>query len=86
MAMEARSTDVIQKSAGRGPGGRMLSAVPTPEAAKPSLFWRLLFVFVGFTLASLGFGLVMSVFLAFIGLPLFVVGAALMQAQESRYL
>jgi hypothetical protein len=48
------------------------------------ILWRIILVLVGFGVASLGFVLVMTVFLSFIGLPLFVLGAALMQAQESR--
>ncbi len=42
---------------------------------------RLLWVAVGFGIATTGFALTLSVFLAFIGLPLFVVGLALMQSQ-----
>jgi hypothetical protein len=48
------------------------------------ILWRIILVLVGFSVASLGFVLVMTVFLSFIGLPLFIVGAALMQAQESK--
>ena len=48
------------------------------------ILWRIILVLVGFGLASLGFVLVMTVFLSFIGLPLFIVGAALMQAQASK--
>lgn len=48
----------------------------------PGLVWRILLVIVGFNLAVLGWTLVMTVFFAFVGLPLFIVGAALMQAQE----
>jgi hypothetical protein len=49
----------------------------------PRLAWRLLMVVIGFNLAVLGWTLVMSVFLAFIGLPLFILGLAVMQAQET---
>jgi len=49
-----------------------------------SILWRIILVLVGFGMSSLGFVLVMTVFLSFIGLPLFIVGAALMQAQASR--
>jgi hypothetical protein len=48
------------------------------------ILWRIILVLVGFGVASLGFVLVMTVFLSFIGLPLFIVGAALMQAQASK--
>lgn len=40
-------------------------------------------IVIGFSLAVLGWTLVMSVLLAFIGLPLFIFGLALMQAQEN---
>ena len=44
---------------------------------------RLLLAFVGFGIAMLGFSLMLTVFLVFLGLPLFIVGIAIMQAQES---
>ncbi|HJS26218.1 MAG TPA: hypothetical protein VJ913_03720 [Actinomycetota bacterium] len=44
---------------------------------------RLALAFVGFGIAMLGFSLMLTVFLVFIGLPLFIVGVAIMQAQES---
>lgn len=50
--------------------------------SETGLLWRVLLALVGFSIAALGWALVMTVFLAFIGLPLFIVGAALMQAQE----
>ena len=37
--------------------------------------------FVGFGIAMLGFSLMLTVFFVFIGLPLFIVGVAIMQAQ-----
>jgi hypothetical protein len=43
---------------------------------------RLLLAFVGFGIAMLGFSLMLTVFLVFIGLPLFILGVAIMQAQE----
>lgn len=51
--------------------------------SEPGLAWRLIMVVIGFGLAALGWTLVMSVFLAFIGLPVFIFGLALMQAQET---
>lgn len=51
--------------------------------SEPGLAWRLLMIVIGFSLAVLGWTLVMSVLLAFIGLPLFIFGLALMQAQEN---
>ena len=44
---------------------------------------RIVLAFVGFGIAMLGFSLMLTVFLVFIGLPLFIVGLAIMQAQES---
>jgi hypothetical protein len=35
------------------------------------ILWRIILVFAGFTIATVGFGLIMSVFLAYIGLPVF---------------
>jgi hypothetical protein len=52
-------------------------------STQTGILWRIILVVVGFGLASLGFVLVMTVFLSFIGLPLFIIGAALMQAQQS---
>ena len=46
------------------------------------IFWRIVLVVAGFGVATLGWSLIMSVFLAFIGLPVFILGLALMQAQE----
>jgi hypothetical protein len=48
----------------------------------PNLLRRLVLVAIGFGLALTGWMLVMSVFLVFIGLPLFIFGLAVMQAQE----
>jgi hypothetical protein len=50
--------------------------------SETGLLWRVLLALAGFSVAALGWALVMTVFLAFIGLPLFIFGAALMQAQE----
>lgn len=44
------------------------------------VFWRIILVLVGFTLATAGWALVMSVLLSFIGLSL-ILGLALAQAQ-----
>jgi hypothetical protein len=49
---------------------------------RTGILWRIILVFVGFTIATVGFGLIMSVFLAYIGLPVFVFGLALAQAQD----
>ena len=47
------------------------------------VLWRIILVVIGFGLAALGWSLVMTVILSFIGLALFILGLALMQAQES---
>jgi hypothetical protein len=51
------------------------------ERERRSLFGRLFWLSVGVATAATGFALVMSVFLAFSGLPLFVIGLALMESQ-----
>lgn len=45
--------------------------------------WRIILVVMGFGIALTGWALIMTAILAFIGLPLFILGLALMQAQES---
>ncbi len=51
----------------------------TPD--RTPLLFRLFWVAVGFGVAITGFVLMLSVFLVFVGLPLFVLGLALMQSQ-----
>jgi hypothetical protein len=46
------------------------------------IFWRIVLVVAGFGVATLGWSPIMSVFRAFIGLPVFILGFAPMQAQE----
>jgi hypothetical protein len=46
------------------------------------ILWRLILAFIGLSIAVTGWMLVVSVFLSFIGLPLFIFGLALAQAQE----
>lgn len=46
------------------------------------LGWRIGIVLLGAGVAMTGWILVMTVILSFIGLPLFLVGLALMQSQE----
>jgi hypothetical protein len=48
----------------------------------PSALWRVLFVALGASLAITGWAVAMTVFLAFIGLPVFIFGLALVQAQQ----
>jgi len=55
---------------------------PSPEFSVASLLGRVLVVAIGFGLAFTGWMLMMSVFLVFIGLPLFFFGLAVMQTQE----
>jgi hypothetical protein len=50
------------------------------ESKEIGIVWRIVMAVVGFNVAVLGWSLIMTVFLTFIGLPLFIVGLALMQA------
>jgi hypothetical protein len=57
------------------------------SAARPTeigVLWRILLVVGGFGVATAGWALVMTAILAFIGLPLFIAGLALMQSAERR--
>ena len=65
-------------------GPRDVRGQPSPraESSDIGLGWRLILVFVGFLVASIGWVLVLTIILSFIGLPLFMFGLALMQAQE----
>ena len=53
-----------------------------PASGQPGLLWRLVVVAMGFGIAITGWMLILTVFLSFIGLPLFMFGLALMQSQE----
>lgn len=55
---------------------------PRPEPAETSLMRRFILVVIGFGMALTGWLLILSIFLSFIGLPLFIFGLALMQSQE----
>lgn len=46
--------------------------------------WRIMSVMVGFVIAVTGWALVMTVLLSFIGVPVFILGLALMQSAEQR--
>lgn len=71
----------------------VLDMRPSPVSASPpesmsewelgNILWRLFLAGVGFAIASVGFMLMLSVFFVFIGLPMFIFGLAVMQAQES---
>jgi hypothetical protein len=64
--------------------GRVAEVVPlrTAAPAETSLLWRIILLMVGFGIAITGFALILTALMAFIGLPLFIFGLALMQAQE----
>jgi hypothetical protein len=51
---------------------------------EPGPLWQLSLLVGGFGVAMTGWVLIMTVFLSFIGLPLFIVGAAMMQSAERR--
>jgi hypothetical protein len=53
-----------------------------PESGQPGLLWRLVLVAIGSGIALTGWMLILTVFLSFLGLPLFMFGLALMQSQE----
>jgi hypothetical protein len=48
-----------------------------------SILGRIVLALIGLGIAALGWTLMMTVFLVFIGLPLFIFGLAIAQAQES---
>ena len=58
------------------------TAVATSSPDEPGLLWRFVMVAIGAGLAMTGWALVMTIIFSFIGLPLFIFGLALMQAQE----
>jgi len=53
-----------------------------PASDQPGLLWRLILVAIGSGMALTGWMLILTVFLSFLGLPLFMFGLALMQSQE----
>ena len=53
-----------------------------PASGQPGLLWRLVLVAIGSGMALTGWMLILTVFLSFLGLPLFMFGLALMQSQE----
>jgi hypothetical protein len=48
-----------------------------------SILGRIVLALIGLGIAALGWTMMMTVFLVFIGLPLFILGLAIAQAQES---
>lgn len=71
----------LQTSGGERPSAERGRQGP-PASDDHGLLWRIILVLVGFGVAMVGWLLVLSVILSFLGLPLFIVGLALMQAQE----
>lgn len=55
---------------------------PEPASGQPDFLWRVVLVVMGFGMALTGWMLILTVFLSFLGLPLFMFGLALMQSQE----
>ncbi len=53
-----------------------------PASGQPDFLWRVVLVVMGFGMALTGWMLILTVFLSFLGLPLFMFGLALMQSQE----
>jgi hypothetical protein len=72
----ARSRDRVESPVhDGGPRSELVSG-------QPGLVWRLILVAMGFGIALTGWMLILTVFLSFLGLPLFMFGLALMQSQE----
>lgn len=71
----------LQTSGGERPSAERRRQGP-PASDDHGLLWRIILVVVGFGVAMVGWLLVLTVILSFLGLPLFIVGLALMQAQE----
>lgn len=71
----------LQTSGGERPSTKRRRQGP-PASDDHGLLGRIILVVVGFGVAMVGWLLVLTVILSFLGLPLFIVGLALMQAQE----
>lgn len=82
IAQESLATERVRRPV--QPEGRVAEVVPlrTAAPAETSLLWRIILVMVGFGIAITGFALILTALMAFIGLPMFIFGLALMQAQE----
>jgi hypothetical protein len=83
IAQESLTTQPVRRPVSAE--ARVAEVVPlrSAEPAETSLLWRIILVMVGFGIAMTGFALILTALMAFIGLPLFIFGLALMQAQES---
>ncbi len=68
------------------PAGRSARDEPlqrlSPEAPGRSILWRLILAFIGAGIAVTGWLLILTVFFSFSGLPMFILGLAVMQSQE----
>ena len=64
------------------PPVRDLAPRSEPSSGQPTFLWPVILVAMGFGMAVTGWMLILTVFLSFIGLPLFMFGLALMQSQE----
>ena len=82
IAQESLATQPVRRPVSAE--GRVAEVVPlrTTAPAETSLLWRIILLMVGFGIAITGFALILTALMAFIGLPLFIFGLALMQAQE----
>jgi hypothetical protein len=79
VAQQSLATQRAQRPVSRG---AEVVSLTTAAPADTSLLWRIILVMVGFGIAITGFALILTALMAFIGLPLFIFGLALMQAQE----
>jgi hypothetical protein len=57
--------------------------VTNEKSDDAGILWRLILAVIGLLIALAGWSLIMTAILSFIGLPLFIFGLALAQAQES---
>ena len=67
----------------RGRSFVFLFEMANDQRSDTGILWRIILVVVGFGVAMTGWALIMTAILSFVGLPLFIFGLALMQAQES---
>lgn len=79
VVQQALATESARRPVSRAPE---VAPLTTAAPADTSLLWRIILVMVGFGIAITGFALILTALMAFIGLPLFIFGLALMQAQE----
>jgi hypothetical protein len=82
IAQESLATQRAQRPARSEGRVAEVTTLRTTAPAETSLLWRIILVMVGFGIAMTGFALILTALMSFIGLPLFIFGLALMQAQE----